>query len=323
MKPEVTRPAPHHCDDSTNLLPFFRQAVARASVSPDPLIASITFETTYSDPLAILEEIHRPNDPICYLERPSGEFSIACGEYLTEASFGGEDRFTKARKWADSTFSRILMAGDHHSPGTGPTLFLSASFEDEMEDHRAPPALQVFLPRWQVLRKGGSHFVIINQSIDGKDDPEGLVAAFRHSVDLIRGMNHDLAGTVSRSSVQLGPPREEFDYERAVEKALGRIHAGDISKVVLARKLTFETSRPLRPFSIAHALRERFPECFTFCLATPEQGIMVGATPETLARVSGRFLETEALAGSAPRGPSAGKGRSSRENPAGPGEGSA
>tara|TARA_B100001540_G_scaffold54924_1_gene49794 strand:+ start:107 stop:730 length:624 start_codon:yes stop_codon:yes gene_type:complete len=34
---------------------------------------------------------------------------------------------------------------------------------------------------------------------------------------------------------------------------------------------------------------------------------MVGATPETLARVSGRFLETEALAGSAPRGPSAGK----------------
>ena len=307
MKTEVNRPAPYHCDDSTDLLPFFRQVFAQASVSPDPLIASITVETTYSDPLAILEELHRPDDPICYLERPSGEFSIACGEYIAQSSFGGADRFTKARKWADSTFSRILIAGDHHSPGTGPTLFLSATFEDETEDRGAPPALQVFLPHWQVLRKGGSHFVIINQSIDGKVDPERLVATFRHSVDRIRGMNHGLAGTVIQSSVQLGPPREEFDYERAVEKALGRIHAGDISKVVLARKLTFETSRPLRPFSIAHALRERFPECFTFCLATPEQGIMVGATPETLARVSGRSLETEALAGSAPRGPSAGK----------------
>jgi menaquinone-specific isochorismate synthase len=35
--------------------------------------------------------------------------------------------------------------------------------------------------------------------------------------------------------------------------------------------------------------------------------MMVGATPETLAKVSGNSLETEALAGSAPRGPSAGK----------------
>ena len=35
--------------------------------------------------------------------------------------------------------------------------------------------------------------------------------------------------------------------------------------------------------------------------------MMVGSTPETLLRFSGKIIETEAVAGSAPRGPSAGK----------------
>ena len=107
--------------------------------------------------------------------------------------------------------------------------------------------------------------------------------------------------------INVGNPKENYDYEEAVENALDEIKKQKLSKIVLSRQLSFQTDSQLPPFSIAHALRERFPECFTFCLATPEQGIMVGATPETLARVSGRFLETEALAGSAPRGPSAGK----------------
>ena len=107
--------------------------------------------------------------------------------------------------------------------------------------------------------------------------------------------------------VELGHPVEEFDYERAVGQALEQIHAGEISKVVLARKLAYATSSPLRPFYIAHALRERFPECFTFCLSTPGQGIMVGATPETLAKASRFRSKPKPWAGSAPRGFSAGK----------------
>ena len=89
--------------------------------------------------------------------------------------------------------------------------------------------------------------------------------------------------------------------------SLEEINAGKLSKVVLARQLTFQTNQELPPFSIAHALRERFPDCFTFCLSTPNSGMMVGSTPETLLRASGTVLETEAVAGSAPRGPSAGR----------------
>ena len=307
MNPELTDPPPSFCDESTDLLPFFKQAVERATLSRQASFVSVTIETSYSDPLAILEEIHRPNEPICYLERPSNEFSIACADFVTEASFVGSERFKQAKYWADSMFENTLVAGDHINPGTGPTLFMTATFEDETGSSSSPPPLQVFLPRWQVLRKGGSHFVIINASVDGQTDPVRLAEDFANSVKRIKGMRSDVTKPKESGLVELGQPVEEFDYEHAVGQALEQIHAGAISKVVLARKLTYGTSSPLRPFSIAHALRERFPECFTFCLSTPGQGVMVGATPETLAKTSGVSLETEALAGSAPRGLSAGK----------------
>ena len=307
MNPELTDPPPSFCDESTDLLPFFKQAIEQAAHSSKSVFASVTIETSYSDPLAILEEIHQTDEPICYLEKPSNEFSIACADFVVEASFEGSNRFEQAKVWGSSIFNRTIVAGDHINPGTGPTLFMTATFEDEKDKDSSLPSLQVFLPRWQVLRKGGSHFVIMNARLDGHSDPKRLTADFANSVKRIKGMRPDFTKPKKSGLVELGHPVEEFDYERAVGQALEQIHSGKISKVVLARKLTYATSSPLRPFYIAHALRERFPECFTFCLSTPGQGIMVGATPETLAKTSGVSLETEALAGSAPRGFSAGK----------------
>ncbi|SVC58312.1 uncharacterized protein METZ01_LOCUS311166, partial [marine metagenome] len=206
MNPELTDPPPSFCDESTDLLPFFKQAVERAGLSHQPLFVSVTIETSYSDPLAILEEIHRPNEPICYLERPSNEFSIACAEFVTEASFEGSERFMQAKDWGDSVFKNTLVAGDHINPGTGPTLFMTATFEDETGSSSSPPPLQVFLPRWQVLRKGGFHFVIINASIDGQTDPVHLTADFANSVKRIKGMRPDVSKPKESGLVELGQP---------------------------------------------------------------------------------------------------------------------
>jgi menaquinone-specific isochorismate synthase len=46
-------------------------------------------------------------------------------------------------------------------------------------------------------------------------------------------------------------------------------------------------------------LREQNPRCATFLFRAPDGAAFLGATPETLCRVEGRHLETEALAGSA------------------------
>jgi menaquinone-specific isochorismate synthase len=298
---------PSICDPQTDLRPFVEDLIQQSKKTGNSHFLSVTIETEYSDPLAILEAIHKDNEPVCYIEKPSSEFSIAAGEYLSVANFSGLNRFVKARKWADSIFDKTIVAGDHRIPGTGPTLFISATFEQSQADLNGPPPLQIFLPRWQVLRKGGGNFLISNVEINPRTSADTIIEEFSLYVSRIRGMRFDISVARDPKSVKVGKATEVYDYESAVNSALSEIQKQKLSKIVLARQLTFTTSSQLPTFSIAHALREKFPDCHTFCIGQPNQGLMIGATPETLLRTSGNSFETEALAGSAPRGISAGR----------------
>jgi menaquinone-specific isochorismate synthase len=83
----------------------------------------------------------------------------------------------------------------------------------------------------------------------------------------------------------------------AVATAVGRIGAGELAKVVLARDLLVSSDAPLDPRRILRRLAERFPDCWTFAV----DGLL-GATPELLLRRRGRQLSARVLAGTAPRG---------------------
>jgi menaquinone-specific isochorismate synthase len=90
-----------------------------------------------------------------------------------------------------------------------------------------------------------------------------------------------------------------------VRAALGRIEAGEFRKIVLARRRTVRAAEPLHPLRMLNGLRQRFPDCYAFSVANGSGESFIGASPERLLRVSRGVLETEALAGSAPRGRSA------------------
>jgi menaquinone-specific isochorismate synthase len=83
----------------------------------------------------------------------------------------------------------------------------------------------------------------------------------------------------------------------AVATAVGRIDAGDLAKVVLARDLLVSADVPLDPRRLLGRLADRFPDCWTFAV----DGLL-GATPELLLRKTGRRLSARVLAGTAPRG---------------------
>lgn len=308
MNPNNTVPAPpFRCDDSTDLLPYLKGLVIEIKKLECSRFLSITVETGYSDPLAILESIHHPGQEVCYFERPAAEFSIACGDWVTKSTFSGANRFANAKKWAHATFENTHMVGNHQYPGTGPTLFIAATFESATSSTNSPEPLQIFLPRWQALRRGGHNFIIYNTEINALSSALNIHKEFTDTVNRIKGMRYDTNGACNPRSIKVGPPAEKYDYEEAVKVALKKISKENLSKVVLARQLRYETSAELPVFSIAHDLREKFPDCYTFCLSLAKNEIMVGATPETLLRATGSIFETEAIAGSAPRGPSAGK----------------
>jgi salicylate biosynthesis isochorismate synthase/menaquinone-specific isochorismate synthase len=91
-------------------------------------------------------------------------------------------------------------------------------------------------------------------------------------------------------------PGDRGWWAHLVQKALEQIAEGQLSKVVVARRIAVEGDRPFDERRVLKALEARFPSCRSFLQRTAA-GAFVGATPELLARVKGRVLETEALAG--------------------------
>ncbi len=102
------------------------------------------------------------------------------------------------------------------------------------------------------------------------------------------------------SGLQLMERPSAAEYAGLVEAARARIRAGVIDKVVLARTLDVDAGRALDPAHLLWRLRAAEPGGYAFAAPTA-MGVLVGASPELLAEVSGRSLTVNPLAGSAPR----------------------
>ncbi len=89
------------------------------------------------------------------------------------------------------------------------------------------------------------------------------------------------------------------DWTTRVAQALVAIGAGQLRKVVLARRVARQLNSS--PVDLLHRLREAFPDCVTFCLRLGADALFLGATPERLVRVADGRVNTAAVAGSAPR----------------------
>ncbi len=89
------------------------------------------------------------------------------------------------------------------------------------------------------------------------------------------------------------------DFERAVEKCVDYIRAGDIFQVVISQRMTV----PIRshPFQIYRMLRVINPSPFMFYLRTPSV-TLVGSSPEIMVRVVDGQIITRPLAGTRRRG---------------------
>ena len=295
--------------DKAALVAFLERCKSEARRKGSPYFGSITVETNFVDPLAILEAIREEGNPLWYVERPSEEFALSCGEAVAYQEFSGHARFSEARHFATEVFSRTIATGDLAPGGAGPTFALAATFEENNDLHEGHPApLAVFMPRWQVLRKGGRHYAIANAKVE----PDSNLTEIAQSIWAAHGkLSHfrnetEISSFVQLPSPVLSPHREQNDYEKIVAKALDLLDAEIFDKIVLSRKITLDSDRSLSPFSLAHQLRERFPDCHTFCLGDHRPGMLVGATPENLLRVEGDRIETEALAGTTARGDNAG-----------------
>jgi menaquinone-specific isochorismate synthase len=116
-----------------------------------------------------------------------------------------------------------------------------------------------------------------------------------HALELAAGEN---GRSRAKETIRVRTRTEmsELDFRALVERALERIGARELDKVVVARMTTLSFDTPI---DVCDVLREL--EASEFCTRFAVRignTTFLGATPERLVRVSGLVVDTEALAGS-------------------------
>ncbi|MCB0216709.1 MAG: isochorismate synthase, partial [Chloroflexi bacterium] len=96
--------------------------------------------------------------------------------------------------------------------------------------------------------------------------------------------------------------REATGLAEPVARVVAAIREGRADKVVLASSRQVWLDRAADPLAVLQRFRDGQPDCSCFLVGPTPAAAFVGATPECLLRVTGRRVETMALAGSAPRG---------------------
>jgi menaquinone-specific isochorismate synthase len=205
-----------------------------------------------------------------------GEGLVGWGE-AARLEVSGPDALAEAADWWSGWTAGVEVDDAVGLPGTGPILFASIAFDPST-------GTSVFVVPEVVLgRRGGVGWVT---TVGAAGPVDALVPPAEQPVASPPLRLRYADGALDPAS-----------WSAAVATAVGRIDAGELAKVVLARDLLVSADVPLDPRRLLRRLADRFPDCWTFAV----DGLL-GATPELLLRRSGRQLSARVLAGTAPRG---------------------
>ena len=275
------------------------QALAAVTVALDPR----------TDPTAVVVASRRAGEPWFVFEQPDRERSalatLGCVKALESQ---GPDRFrTGAARWRRLASDACCDAHDDRGRPRGAGPIAVGGFAFAPEGGHAPhwsgfaPA-SLHVPEIAIARRGDDVRMTLHALARPRDTPERLLAGLEARCDELRLaglplLDPDPAG---RARVVSAMPPEH--YEGAVARAVERIRAGELEKVVLAREVQVHTgrSRAHDAGAVLGVLREAFPSCYVFAVGRGD-ATFLGASPELLVRRDGLRAGTLALAGSARR----------------------
>lgn len=241
--------------------------------------------STVGDDPGPLVALLSPGAPLAFLR--GGDGIIGIGEVL-RLEFSGPTRIVDAAAAWRALAAASTVADDVHLPGSGLVAFGSFGFSSA-----SAASSLLIVPAVIIGRRNGVSW-LTRIAADGFLSDERM--APRHTLsEEDRGPG---AADAPPFSVSLTPGlMSPKAYASAVATAVARIAEGEASKAVLARDLVGEIPADADLRHPIARLADAYPDTFTFAVAG-----LIGASPETLVRVSGSTVSARVLAGTAPRG---------------------
>jgi isochorismate synthase len=269
-----------------------------------PVLASASARTSLGDPLAAAFASRRAGEPWFALQHGDGHRSavaaLGCALELTAA---GEDRFARlAGRWSALCAQAQLDPADG-PPGCGlaahgALAFAAHGARTSAWDGFAPASLIV--PELSLAARGGECWVTANLLVRPEDDLDALLARCAGRLVALVERPLPLLDPSPSGRYHVASALPASHYEEAVARAVTRIRAGELEKVVLAREVEVKAPAAHDPGAVLGVLRDVFPGCFVFGIGR-EDATFLGASPELLVRREGARASTVALAGSSRR----------------------
>jgi len=171
----------------------------------------------------------------------------------------------------------------------------------EIEDHWIPfGSWRFVLPRFELQKKSQSTLLVCNLVF-----PDDLGQS-DSIIDQLDGLTYNSQESSVHQLTSLGHGfRPDYQkWSEVVQCALNRFTSTPLDKVVLAREAAVKISESLNPIAIIQHLKKINSNCFHFLFEPTSKEAFLGASPERLFRREGRSIESEAVAGTCPRGES-------------------
>jgi salicylate biosynthesis isochorismate synthase/menaquinone-specific isochorismate synthase len=149
-------------------------------------------------------------------------------------------------------------------------------------------------------RRADETWLTLNLEVAPDDTEADLLARGERRLGSLRLAPLPLVDPAPAGRYQVSSAMPPAHFEEAVARAVQRIRAGAMEKIVLAREVDVHAPVMLDPAAVIAVLREAFGSSFVFAVGRGE-GAFVGASPELLVRREGQRATTVALAGSTRR----------------------
>ncbi|MDQ6750767.1 MAG: isochorismate synthase, partial [Actinomycetota bacterium] len=291
-------------DARDRLAAHLDNAVARARATGREVLAAVTVDAEPDvDPTAVVVASRRRGEHWFCLEQPdrAGSALAALGAVRVIES-RGPDRFTRvAAQW------RALCADALTDPPSAPVAgpFAVGGFAFAGDGGGSPawagfPPAALTVPEVALWRRAGQAQLTLSALAAADDTPAELLGRVQRRLSELRSDPLPLLDPAPAERARIAGAMPPEHYLSAVARAVERIRAGELEKVVLARAVDVHAPAPHDPGAILGVLREAFPQCYVLAVGSGD-ATFVGATPELLVRREGQRAGTIALAGSTRR----------------------
>jgi salicylate biosynthesis isochorismate synthase/menaquinone-specific isochorismate synthase len=275
-----------------------RTAVARARAVGEAVVCAVTVEAAPgTDPSAVAFASRRAGERWFCWEQPERDgtalAALGCVRGL-EAS--GPERFgAVADAWRRVAGAAVADAG---LVAVGGFAFAPDGGASPAWEGFPPACLTV--PEVALARRGDDVRVTFAALATPDDTHDDVVARVEGRAAELREAPLPLLDPAPVAAARVASAMPPEHYEAAVARAVERIAAGELEKVVLARAVEVHAGAPHDPAAIFGVLREGFPGCYVVCAGLGDAAFVM-ASPELLVRRQGQRASTVALAGSTRR----------------------